>query len=198
MACPDNALPFSEFSACTCNTPCPEVLLSRYNMADTFLERRNILVSNARLSAEFYGPYLVGHALPSSSIRDGGQRVMYARQGIALGKGSFGQIYPEYAQNDCPGAPPVRAVKEINKSFLLQQKLDWEREVEAMIVLTQSEVSSDHIPPITYSSLEVRARIRSYHSMAGMRTTRRCSLPWNTCPWGTSPDISTKSRPRMT
>ena len=56
------------------------------------------------------------------------------------GKGQYGEVYLERALNECARAPSVRAVKELHKRFCVQHEIEWQRELEAMIVLSHHKV----------------------------------------------------------
>lgn len=110
-------------------------------MAHIHTESTDDVVDKHRLNTTFYGAKHVSHMLQSQTAQGGIELVLYARKDIEIGKGSFGQVYLEKRENDSLIAPEVRAVKEIKVDFAKQQKWNWKRETEALILLNQSEVS---------------------------------------------------------
>jgi hypothetical protein len=107
----------------------------------------------ARLQTTPYGKLMVGHHLSYPSGEPISEDVIYARQGPLLGEGRYGKVYVEGAQNECIRAPKIRAVKEINKEFCTKYKVEWLREVEALVILSQAEASmpasSQDVPLLT-------------------------------------------------
>ena len=108
-----------------------------------FKDLRTVKASTeeARLQTTPYGELMVGHHLLYPSGEPSTEDVIYARQGPLLGEGRYGKVYVEGAQNECVRAPKIRAVKEINKEFCTKYKVEWLREVEALVVLSQAEAS---------------------------------------------------------
>jgi hypothetical protein len=106
-----------------------------------------------RLQTTPYGKLMVGHHLSYPSGEPISEDVIYARQGPLLGEGRYGKVYVEGAQNECVRAPKIRAVKEINKEFCTRYKVEWLREVEALVILSQAEASmpasSQDVPLLT-------------------------------------------------
>lgn len=98
------------------------------------------MVETTRLETTFYGPYNVGHIITHSDGVPGIEHMLYARQGIAVGKGQYGQIYLELALNESARCPRARAVKEVNKKYSSDHRIDWKREVEALALLSTTEV----------------------------------------------------------
>lgn len=108
-------------------------MLAKENKANKMASLQSAL-EDSHLTAFFCGPLLIGHHVTPT------QTVLYARQKIALGKGQFGQIYLENAQNECEGFPSIRAVKEINKAYSSDHGIDWEREIGALAILSSCDV----------------------------------------------------------
>jgi serine/threonine protein kinase len=100
-------------------------------------------IQDFRLRTTPYGQSLVGHTISWSDPTPGSEQVLYKRHGLPLGKGQYGEIYLEQAQNPTERAPKVRAVKEVNKAFSVQHKIDWKREIEALAILSQPQVSQN-------------------------------------------------------
>lgn len=94
----------------------------------------NSVLQDSYLTAFFYGPLLVGHHVDATNT------ILYAREKIALGKGQFGQIYLENAKNECEGFPLIRAVKEINKTYSSDHNIQWQREIQALAILSSCDV----------------------------------------------------------
>ena len=94
----------------------------------------------AKLQTTPYGKLMVGHHLSFPSDEPSSEDVIYAR-GPLLGEGRYGKVYVEGAQNDCVRAPKIRAVKEIIKEFCTKYKVEWLREVEALVILSKAEAS---------------------------------------------------------
>lgn len=105
------------------------------------------VIEKAKLPVDHYGKFMVGHNISYSLGETMIERVLYMRQGTPLGKGQYGDVFLEQAQNECSVAPKFRAVKEINKDFSAKHNIEWQREVEALVVLSQSEVR-EHCAPL--------------------------------------------------
>lgn len=110
-------------------------------MSPRSLEAAVAVIEPARLPFNRYSRTIVGHGIAYPSGEPAFENVLYIREDGTLGKGQHGEVYKEEAQSECVRAPKVRAVKEIKKPFSAKYNIEWQREVEALVVLSQAKVS---------------------------------------------------------
>lgn len=105
------------------------------------LSERLVLVESFKLPTQRYGKLMVGHTYGVGDGNSTVEQVLYMRQGSVLGKGQYGEVYLEEAQNKCLKAPHFRAVKEVDKAFSTKNQIEWRRELEALATFSKPKVS---------------------------------------------------------
>ena len=128
------------------------IMSSEYPISD--------IIDGFRLPTTQYGQFAVGHIVSWSDPAPGSENVLYMRHGPPLGKGQYGEIYLEQAPNPTARAPKTRAVKEVNKTFSELHKIDWKREIEALVILSQPQVSQP--PPCGSVSIFMTSQYKPF------------------------------------
>ena len=100
------------------------------------MSRYTGLLEKHRLQAFPLGQDKWTHILTAQQGIEPPTQVLYKRRGY-LGGGSFGAVHLEVLASDCENAPDLRAVKSIDKAAAQASRVNWQHEVENLLVLSQ-------------------------------------------------------------